>query len=72
LSRPIAEKNLNFISGRRIDLTPFGGRLGALSSLTGVLKGANFVDVVLAHANLFPPAIGPPDLSLWYTRGKVF
>ena len=46
LARPRAQQKLDLMRSGRIDLTALGGRFGPLSSLAGVLKGANFVDVL--------------------------
>ncbi len=40
-ARPVAEQKLNFVRRRRIDLAALGGRFGPLSSLAGVLEGAD-------------------------------
>ena len=76
----VAEQGLDFMRGCRVDLAPFGGRLGPLSTLARVFEGTNLMDVV-THASSFPPDIdlktlasGMPEASQFRTsleQGKL-
>src|SRR6476661_84175 len=49
--RPVAQQKFNLLRGLGIDLAPFGGRFGSLSSLARMFEGADLLHI-MTHRNV--------------------